>query len=113
MPPARAAEHSSSPATARSVPLLLGLAFVLFGFGVFVPFFRVTKLWVFHDGISVVSGILTLFPEGEYFLFAVLMVFTLVFPGVKLALLAVIWAERQHDLTRVRRWHEWIEHLGK
>lgn len=110
---------SSSPANARptsaqrSVPWLLAAAFLLFGSGVFLPFFNVTKLWLFHDAISVVGGIMTLFREGEYFLFTILTLFTLVFPCVKLGLLGIIWAEREHDLTRVRRLHHWVEHLGK
>jgi len=97
----------------QSVPLLLGAAFALFAAGVFFPFFHVTKFWLFDDAVSVVAGIFTLLREGEYFLFIVLTLFTLVFPCVKLGLLAVIWAEREHNLTRVRRLHRWVEHLGK
>ncbi len=97
----------------RSVPWLLAAAFLLFVAGVFFPFFHVTKFWLFDDAISVVGGIYTLLREGEYFLFVVLTLFTLVFPCVKLGLLAVIWAEREHNLTRVRRLHGWVEHLGK
>lgn len=109
-----AASSGKSPFSHRAgVPLLLAGAFLLFGLGVFFPFFHVTKFWVFHDGISVVSGIVTLFREGEYFLFAVLALFTLVFPVVKLGLLAVIWMEREHHLSRVRQLHHWIEHAGR
>jgi paraquat-inducible protein A len=95
------------------MPLLIASAALLFGFGVFFPFFHVTKMWVFKDAISVVSGIMTLFDEKEYFLFVVLTLFTLVFPIGKLSLLAVIWAEREHDLARVRRLHRWVDQLGK
>lgn len=107
---------STTPPSAPSrfgVPLVLAGAFVLFITGVFFPFFHVTKFWVFRDAVSVVSGIVSLFREGEYFLFAILTLFTLVFPCVKLALLAVIWAERDHDLARVRRLHTWVEHSGR
>lgn len=97
----------------RTVPWLLSAAFLLFVAGVFFPFFNVTKFWLFHDAISVVGGIVTLFQEGEFFLFTVLTLFTLVFPFVKLGLLAIIWLERDHDLARVRRLHRWVEHLGK
>jgi paraquat-inducible protein A len=95
------------------VPLLLAAAFILFGIGIFFPFFHVTKFWVFDDAVSVVGGIITLFHEGEYFLFAILTLFTLVFPCVKLGLLTVTWLEREHDLARVRRLHHWVESLGK
>ncbi|MES1168152.1 MAG: paraquat-inducible protein A [Oleiharenicola lentus] len=104
------------PATSfqqRAIPVLLVAALLLFGTGIFFPFFHVTKFWVFNDAVSVVGGILTLFREGEYFLFAVLTLFTLVFPCVKLGLLMVIWLERDHNLARVRRLHHWVESLGK
>jgi paraquat-inducible protein A len=104
---------ASAPVTHRAIPWLIAGAFILFIAGVFFPFFRVTKFWVFRDAISVVSGILTLFREGEYFLFTVLTLFTLVFPSAKLGLLAVIWLEREHDLAKVRRLHGWVESLGK
>jgi paraquat-inducible protein A len=95
------------------VPLLLVLAFVLFAVGIFFPFFHVQKFWVFDDAVSVVGGILTLFQEGEYFLFGVLTLFTLVFPVAKLGLLSLIWMERDHDLPKVRRLHDRVGQLGK
>lgn len=112
--PVRLAPALASPRLlSRSVPLLLGATFGLFATGVVFPFFHVTKFWVFHDAVSVVSGILTLLHEREYFLFVILTLFTLAFPCLKLGLLGVIWAEREHNLTRVRRLHRWVEHLGK
>ncbi len=99
--------------TPRFVPVLLLLAFGLFATGIFFPFFHVSKFWIFHEAISVVGGIATLFREGEYFLFAVLTLFTIVFPAVKLGLLGIIWAERRHDLARVQRLHGWVSALGK
>jgi len=104
---------SSVRRTERSVPFLLSAAFALFAAGIFFPFFHVTKFWLFDDAVSVVGGIMTLFREGEYFLFLILTLFTLVFPCAKLGLLAIIWAEREHELTRVRRLHHWVESLGK
>ena len=104
---------STTPLSHRAIPVLIIVALQLFGTGVFFPFFHVTKFWVFDDAVSGVGGIITLFREGEYFLFAVLTLFTLVFPCVKLGLLAVVWLEREHDLARVRRLHGWVESLGK
>ena len=104
---------ASTPLSHRAIPLLIATAFLLFGTGVFFPFFHVTKFWVFGSAVSVVGGIITLFREGEYFLFTVLTLFTLVFPAIKLGLLAIIWLEREHDLAKVRRLHGWVESLGK
>jgi paraquat-inducible protein A len=110
MPDQPATDAKSSQ---MAVPTLLVAAFALFGLGIFLPFFHVTKFWVFSDAISVVSGIFTLFQSHEYFLFGILTLFTLIFPCVKLGLLAIVWTERKHDLARVRRLHDWVEHLGK
>jgi paraquat-inducible protein A len=104
---------SATPAAARSIPVLIVVALALFGTGIFFPFFHVTKFWVFDDAVSVVGGIITLFREGEYFLFAILTLFTLCFPCIKLGLLAVVWLEREHDLAKVRRLHHWVESIGK
>jgi paraquat-inducible protein A len=109
--PDRSATNSKPSGVA--VPILLAVAFALFGLGIFLPFFHVTKFWVFKDAISVISGLITLFQAHEYFLFGILTLFTLIFPCVKLGLLAIVWTERTHDLARVRRLHEWVEHLGK
>lgn len=108
-----AGSASASALHRRSIPLLLGAAFLFFAAGVFLPFFNVTKFWVFHDAVSVLSGIASLLHEGEYFLFAILTLFTLVFPCAKLGLLAIIWLERDQRLDRVQRLHHWVEHLGK
>lgn len=104
----------STPArSTAAVPVLLVAATLLFLSGIFFPFFHVAKLWVFHEAVSVVGGIITLFQEGEYFLFAVLTLFTLVFPMAKLGLLALIWLERENDLARMRQLHGWVAALGK
>lgn len=105
---------SATPSlTTRLVPLLLVVATGLFLTGVFFPFFHVAKFWVFHEAISVAGGIATLFQEGEYFLFVVLTLFTLVFPTAKLGLLALIWLERDKDLSRIQRLHGRVAALGK
>ena len=108
-----AVSTSSFPRARLSVPLLLGSAFTLFVAGIFFPFFHVTKFGLFGDAVSVVGGVFTVRREGEYFLFPVLTLFTLVFPCVKLGLLAIIWTEREHNLSRVRRLHQRVEYLGK
>ncbi len=99
--------------TRARIPAMLSAAFLLFSTGVFFPFFHVSKLWIFESGISVVSGIASLFKGGEYFLFAILSLFTLAFPLAKLSLLTLIWMENDQDLARLRRLHHRVEALGK
>lgn len=104
---------STPDRSSAAVPALLIVAAALFLSGVFFPFFHVSKLWIFHEAVSVVGGIIALFQEGEYFLFGVLTLFTLVFPAAKLGLLALIWLERDKDLARMQRLHGWVASLGK
>jgi paraquat-inducible protein A len=82
----------------RSIPFLIAVSFALFATGIFFPFFHVTKLWIFDDAVSVVGGIITLFQEGEYFLFAVL---------------TLVWLERAHNLEKSRRVLAVVHNLGK
>jgi paraquat-inducible protein A len=107
------AASTQTPLRHRLIPFFIAAAFVLFATGIFFPFFHVTKLWIFDDAVSVVGGIMTLFHEGEYFLFAVLTLFTLVFPCIKLGLLAIIWLERENNLEKVRRLNALVHNLGK
>ncbi len=107
------AANTSGWFTRARIPVMLVVAFLLFGTGVFFPFFHVSKLWIFDSAISVVSGIATLFKEEEYFLFAILSLFTLAFPLVKLSLLTLIWMENDQNLARLRRLHKWVDSLGK
>jgi paraquat-inducible protein A len=96
-----------------AAPTLLVSALLCFGFGIFFPFFTVTKFWVFRNAVSVTSGLITLYVEREYFLFGVLTLFTIIFPVVKLSLLGVIWLERKHKLSRVRQLHHYVVTAGK
>lgn len=105
--------RTASKVTRHTVPILLTAAFALFGTGILFPFFHVKKFWLFNDAVSVVGGIATLFQEGEYFLFAILSLFTLVFPCGKLGVLAITWREREGDPARLHRLHGWVAALGK
>ena len=111
--PSASSSAADSVANPRHVPWLLAGAALCFLAGVFFPFFHVTKFWLFHDAISVVGGIATLFQEGEYFLFVVLTLFTLVFPVMKLGLLGAIWRRRRRGDEALQRLHARVEQLGK
>lgn len=96
-----------------ATPLMLGCALGLFVAGVAVPFFSVTKMWVFHDAVSVLSGLLELARANEWFLFGIIFLFTLVFPLMKLGVLSAVWWYRTVDQARADRWLSWEAILGK
>jgi len=91
--------------------LLLSLALLLAG--LFRPFTQVTKLWLFENEVSVVRGIITLFEEREFFLFGILLVFTIIFPFVKITALLVLWLKPGMTLHQMARVHDFVAHLGK
>ena len=61
---------------------------------------------------SVVTGIIGLFHEGEYFLSALLFFFSVIFPMVKLVLLWTLWWGEFEEQTRAKVL-EWLGILGK
>jgi paraquat-inducible protein A len=94
-------------------PTMLVIASALFVAGVTAPFFNVTKFWIFDDAVSVVSGLVELARASEWFLFAVILLFTLIFPSVKLGALGVVWWWRGRDDEHADRTLRWVSHLGK
>jgi paraquat-inducible protein A len=96
-----------------ATPLMLVAAFVLFFAGVAVPFFSVTKMWVFENAVSVLSGLVDLARAQEWFLFAIIFLFTIVFPLVKLGVLTAVWWYRTDGDARADRLLQWESGLGK
>jgi len=91
--------------------LLLSLALLLAG--LFRPFTRVTKLWFFDNDVSVYHGLITLFEEREIFLFGILLVFTVIFPFVKISALLTLWLKPGLNTQQMARVHDFVAHLGK
>ena len=92
---------------------LLGVALLLFFAGIFRPFTSVTKLWVFENQISVYSGLITLWKERELFLFMILLVFTVVFPFVKICSLLTLWLKNGLARDRIEQMYRFVAQLGK
>ncbi len=60
------------------------LATVLFVLGVILPVIQFTTIYVWTDSHSIATIIFALYQNGEYFLCAVLLLFSIVFPFLKL-----------------------------
>lgn len=95
------------------IVLMLLLAFLLFLAGLFRPFTQVTKLWVFDDDVSVYSGLITLFQERELFLFGVLLIFTVIFPFVKISALLALWLKPGLKIQQMARVYSFVSNLSK
>src|SRR5579862_5186008 len=99
----------------QSLPivLLLFCALGLFVAGIFRPFTEVTKLWLFERRVSVYDGLIILAKAREYFLFFILLVFTVCFPFVKLVSLITLWLKPGLPRERIVEMYSFVSHLGK
>ncbi|MEM9604442.1 MAG: paraquat-inducible protein A [Pseudomonadota bacterium] len=109
------------PASRRVTPpwemrLLQGalvLATVLLALGVFSPLLTVKKMLLWKNTLSVAGTLEALHGEGQYMLLAVIAVFSLVLPLVKLGVLyrVVFWPPRTAGATRT--WLTAIHDFGR
>jgi paraquat-inducible protein A len=99
----------------QSTPIIamLVVSLGLFLAGLFRPFTVVTKLWIFENEVSVYHGLIALMKEGEHFLFTILLVFTVVFPFVKILSLLVLWSKPGLSREQVKRLYAFVASLGK
>lgn len=96
------------------IDLLLWISLLTLMIGVFAPVMTFKKLLFYKNTFSIHSGLMTLFKEGEYILFLIIFLFTILFPVVKIALLALIhyfrvWPQEKrkkllHSLSLVSKW---------
>jgi paraquat-inducible protein A len=99
----------------RSLPIVLMLFFAmaLFVAGIFRPFTEVTKLWLFENRVSVYDGLIIFFKSREYFLFMILLVFTVIFPFVKILSLITLWLKSGLTRKQTFQIYNVVSHLGK
>lgn len=99
----------------RSLPIVLMLfcALALFVAGIFRPFTEVTKLWLFENRVSVYNGLIILAKAHEFFLFMILLVFTVIFPFVKILSLITLWLKGGLTREQIVKLYSFVAHLGK
>jgi paraquat-inducible protein A len=101
------------PRAGRGVVLMLALALAFFLAGLLRPFTAVTKLWLFENQISVIKGLGILWDAGELFLFLILLLFTVLFPFVKITAMLVLWLYPKLPAEQAGKIFHWVANLGK
>ena len=94
------------------VPLLIIISFFMLLAGLLLPLMNVQKMVFWQNNYSVITGVLSLWHQGQRLLAAVVFFFSLVFPILKLIALAIIWLLPLADQQRQRVLH-WLGMLGK
>lgn len=90
--------------------LISGALLVL---GWLLPIMTVNKFLVLTERISILKGCLTLWHEGEYFLFAIIALFSILFPLLKLGLALNLLYHANPASTSLQRRLGWIEQAGR
>jgi len=68
---------------------LVALGVVLFVFSIFSPLLSISELYIFTSTVSIYSALLALLSEGEWLLFALILIFAILLPSLKYMLLVI------------------------
>lgn len=98
---------------AKRLRWALTLAALLFLVGIFLPMLTITKLVFFQNSFSVVSGIVELLHNGQYPLFVVLLVFSVILPLMKIGVLYRLLSQQVHAQPRLRRYLDLMHDYGR
>lgn len=97
----------------RICGLLMWLSVPMYCLGLFAPLVSLTSLWVFSNTVSVISGLVTLFNSGNYFIFTIIFLFAVLLPTVKLVAMMLCWYQSDWRSDSTRKILAIIEQLGR
>ena len=92
---------------------LLGIATVLFILGVYLPMFTIKTFIIFENSVSIISGTIKLFADGQFLLFLVVFGFSIVLPTMKIYVIFRLLASNAFNNQRQRRYLELIHKYGR
>jgi paraquat-inducible protein A len=101
------------PGKARQLRLLIVAAAVLLGIGLVAPVITLEKFVLIENTFSVVSGVIQLLREGQWFLFFVISCFSIVLPLLKLGVLYLLVGNRLSGKKRLHQYLHWMHLYGK
>ncbi|MEM7172768.1 MAG: paraquat-inducible protein A [Pseudomonadota bacterium] len=97
----------------RFLGLWLAASGALLVAGWLLPVMTINTLLVFYDEVSILEGARRLLESGDYLLFALILLFTVVFPLGKLILAFWTWLRLRHLSGSLPIALSWIEAFGK
>ena len=97
----------------KAVGPLLMLSLGALGLGLVLPVVRVDKFFIFTDRVSIWDGITLLFRDGEYFIAIVVLVFSIIFPLIKLEQAHRLWRRIDVHSDRFDQRIRWLGWLSK
>ena len=101
------------PKKSRQLRYLIGVAALLLAVGLVAPIATLTKFILVENTFSVLSGVVTLFREGQFFLFLLITAFSVVLPIMKLGVLYRLVSRSDAMREKTRRLLHWMHLYGK
>ncbi len=95
------------------IKFLLFLSTLLLLVGIFAPMMTLSKFIWIENRFSLFAGTLQLFTDGQYLLFLILLLFSIVLPVAKLILLFRFWHADSESCQQLEHFMGWISHYGK
>jgi|GEM_PF-371056 len=97
----------------RLFPVLIALACGLLVYGLTTPIMRVSQLFIFTDRVSIIGVIGSLFGSGNWLLAVVVLVFSIVFPTVKILAAGYAWAGWPAHSDRIGKTLGFLDWVGR
>ena len=104
---------SNHPGEARRLRVILWVTSALLGVGLVAPIITLHKFVLIENTFSVISGVMELFREGQFFLFFVITGFSIVLPLLKIVLLNTVLSAKDNNPKNIRKYLHWMHSLGK
>lgn len=95
------------------IMFLLLLSTIMLLVGIFAPMMTLSKFVWIENRFSLFAGTLQLFVDGQYFLFLILLSFSILLPVAKLILLFRFWYADSSTCDQLQHFMNWITHYGK
>lgn len=104
---------SRHPRSNIFIMFTLLLSAVLLLTGIFAPMMTLTKFVWIESRFSLFAGTLQLYTDGQYMLFIILLLFSILLPVAKLILLFKFWHSESSNSQQLEHFMNWIAHYGK
>jgi paraquat-inducible protein A len=97
----------------RLLPIAILATLALLATGLILPVMTVERFFVFSQRFSILESLHALYRAREYFLFATVGMFSVVFPVTKLVACFALWCFTDAGGAVFHRFTVWIDHIGR
>lgn len=105
--------RSTHPGEALILRIILVLTLAFLIVGLISPIITVKKFILIENTFSVLSGIIQLLNEGQYFLFIIITGFSVIIPLLKVTVLYQLINKKNSNKEHIQKYLHWMHLYGK